>query len=324
MRDGSRERLMKYLEWYFGKNEAERLIPRIEVIKGNIEDEYLGLEKADYEAYAEAIDEIYHSAADVRHYSPDEEAYMRTNVSGTEHMLRFARQADASFYHISTCSVSGETFKDSSRRSAVFTEDDYDIGQVWENNIYVKSKFLAEGLVFMAKEEGLRVKIFRLGRLVGRASDGKFQINPTTNAFYLFMKGFSQIGALPEDAADVKLDIMPIDVCAKEVLALKDGEDTVYHIMNSDPPGFGEILRATDKECLIVDNVEFGNIFREHCREMNRELLGLVMDNWHIMGSKKQGIEVSCKKTAEALARAGFVCPELRLDTVLKEFGKGE
>lgn len=248
---------------------------------------------------------------------------MRTNVSGTEHMLELARRANAAFYHISTCSISGETMKDSSR-GVVFTEDDYDIGQVWENNIYVKSKFLAEGLVLMAKEEGLRVKIFRLGRLVGRSDDGRFQINPATNAFYLFMKGFSQIGALPEDASDVKLDLMPIDLCAREVVALKEGDDTVYHIMHPDPPGFGEILRATDKECLIVDNVEFGNIFRENCRSLDRELLGLVMNNWRLMGSQKQGITVSCEKTVAALKRVGFEFPTLDLETVLKEFGKGE
>ena len=44
---------------------------------------------------------------------------------------------------LSTLSVSGNGMKNG-YQAIDFTENDYDIGQVWENNIYVKSKFLAE------------------------------------------------------------------------------------------------------------------------------------------------------------------------------------
>jgi thioester reductase-like protein len=322
MRDGSRERMDKYLDYYFG-DEAKELSEHVEIIRGNIEDAKLGMTAEEYDALAARIDKVWHAAADVRHYTSDEESYMKTNVVGTENMINFAKTAGASFYHISTCSVSGEAMKDKSR-DAKFTEDDYDIGQIWENNIYIKSKFLAEGLVFMAKREGLDAKIFRLGRLCGRASDGKFQINPSTNAFYLFMKGFSQIGALPEDAADVKLDVMPIDVCAREAFALSESEDSVFHIMNPDPPGFGEIMQAVCEECLIVNNMQFGEIFRENCRKLDSGLLGFIMNNWRLIGSQQHAIEVTNEKTVEALKKSGFVPPVLDLGVVLKEFGKGE
>lgn len=322
MRDGSRERMDKYLEYYFG-DKAGELSSHVEIVRGNIEDAMLGMTAEEYDSLASRIEKVYHAAADVRHYTSDEESYMKTNVVGTENMLNFAKTANASFYHISTCSVSGEAMKDGSR-GVKFTENDYDIGQVWENNIYVKSKFLAEGLVLMAKKEGLDAKIFRLGRLCGRASDGKFQINPSTNAFYLFMKGFAQIGALPEDAADVKLDVMPIDVCAGEVLALSEAPGSVFHIMNPDPPGFGEIMQAVNEECLIVDNLQFGEIFRENCRQLDSGLLGFIMNNWRLIGSQQHAIEVTCDITAEALKNVGFVHPGMSLETVLKEFGKGE
>ncbi len=322
MRDGSRERMDKYLEYYFG-TDAKELSAHVEIIRGNIEDAMLGMTAEDYDALAGRIEKVFHAAADVRHYTSDEESYMKTNVVGTENMLNFSKAANASFYHISTCSISGEAMKDKSR-GVKFTENDYDIGQVWENNVYIKSKFLAEGLVFMAKKEGLDAKIFRLGRLCGRASDGKFQINPSTNAFYLFMKGFSQIGALPEDAADVKLDVMPIDLCAKEVLALSETDGGVFHIMNPDPPGFGEIMQAVNEECLIVNNLQFGDIFRENCRKLDSGLLGFIMNNWRLIGSQQHAVEVTNEKTVEALKKAGFVPPAFSLETVLKEFGKGE
>jgi len=322
MRDGSRERMDKYLEYYFG-DEAKEMSEHVEIIRGNIEDAMLGMTAEEYDALSSRIEKVWHAAADVRHYTSDEESYMKTNVVGTENMLNFAKTAGASFYHISTCSVSGESMKDKSR-GVKFTEDDYDIGQVWENNIYVKSKFLAEGLVLMAKKEGVDAKIFRLGRLCGRASDGKFQINPATNAFYLFMKGFAQIGALPEDAADVKLDVMPIDLCAREALVLSSSEGDVFHIMNPDPPGFGEIMQAVCEECLIVNNQQFGDIFRENCRKLDSGLLGFIMNNWRLIGSQQHAIEVTNEKTVEALKKSGFVPPALDLGVVLKEFGKGE
>ena len=138
------------------------------------------------------------------------------------------------------------------------------------------------------------------------------------------MKGFSQIGALPEDAADVKLDVMPIDVCAKEVLALAGTEGSVFHIMNPNPPGFGEIMQAVNEECLIVNNLQFGEIFRENCRNLDSGLLGFIMNNWRLIGSQQHAIEVTNDITEKALKSAGFVPPAISLGTVLKEFGKGE
>lgn len=52
-----------------------------------------------------------------------------------------------------------------------------------------KVSFWAEARIYAAMEqEGLQAKVYRLGRLVGRASDGVFQRNPETNAFYLMLR----------------------------------------------------------------------------------------------------------------------------------------
>ena len=133
-----------------------------------------------------------------RDYAPKQVIAMLSEVKD-----KLAQSAGAAFYHISTCSVSGERLHGSDN-SADFTEKDFDIGQDWESNIYVRSKFLAETAVRQAAEAGLHTKIFRLGRLVGRMSDGLFQRNPHTNAFYLLMKSFLQIGAVPQSAADIR------------------------------------------------------------------------------------------------------------------------
>ena len=280
MRDGDQQRLFDCLAWYFGQGFVQHLHNRVVAIRGDITQPMLAMAPDDYQHLAERVNRIYHSAADVRHYAADAQDYMQTNVDGTVHMLEFARSAGAAFYHISTCSVSGERLLGSDNR-ADFTEKDYDIGQDWESNIYVRSKFLAEGHVFRAAETGLQVKIFRLGRLVGRMSDGLFQRNPHTNAFYLLMQSFLQVGVLPQSAADIRVDLMPIDLCAREVVALTASQDQVYHILNCSPPALSSIVETLSNELKIVSDEEFDRIFAEKRQQMNPELLGVASDYLH-------------------------------------------
>ena len=155
-------------------------------------------------------------------------------------------------------------------------------------------------------------------------SDGKFQFNPSTNVFYLLLKGILQLGAIPEEAAAVKTDIMPIDLCAREVVALRNGESSIYHIMNFDPPTLGEIISVIDGEIRIVDRVTFGKIFREKLSKIDRELITVIFSNLNEDTSRIPGAKVTWDITASHLEKAGFSVPEIPIKTVLKSFGKGE
>ncbi len=321
LRDGDAQRLHQCLAWYFGQGLLESAKENLKTIKGDISLEYLGMSDRDYIMLTARIGEIYHCAADVRHYVAEEESYLATNVTGTANMLAFARLARASFYYMSTCSVSGDHLKDG--KEAVFTEEDYDIGQIWEENIYVKSKYLAEGLVLQAVKEGLNAKIFRLGRLVGRASDGVFQKNPGTNVFYLILKGFCSLGAIPEKAAKEAVDLMPIDISVDEVLALTDSEGLIYHIMNAAPPALEEVVKALDGEIRIVDDEEFAEVLEKKAVGMEKELSALLMDHWHRSKTNPPVIRVSNERTMEHLVQAGYI-PEIPgPEQILKGF-RGE
>jgi surfactin family lipopeptide synthetase A len=272
----------------------------------------------DYSSLCESVCEIYHCAADVRHYASDFEPYLKTNVGGTENMVELAKKANAKFYHISTCSVCGNSLKNSSDH-VDFTENDFDIGQIWEKNIYVKSKYLAEKVVFDAISDGLNAKIFRLGRLVGRDSDGKFQKNPESNAFYLTVKGFKQIGAIPFDVENAGIDLMPIDRSAKQVLLLKDSSDTVFHIMNPIPPSLGEIMNSVNPNNRIVKMKEFFDILKEQAPNLEGHLFGVVMDAVRSNAISKQ-ITVTNNNTVDALKKNGYVNEAVDVSVVLKEF----
>jgi thioester reductase-like protein len=305
LRDGSKERLEECLAWYFGQGTLLRAKKLLSVVKGDISLPHLGMEEADYAALAGQISQIYHSAADVRHYVSEEDPYLSVNLGGTVNILELAKAAQASFYYMSTCSVSGDHMR-TGDQAAEFTEMDYDIGQIWEENIYVRSKFLAEGQALQAAQEGLDVKIFRLGRLVGRASDGVFQRNPESNVFYLILNGFKQLGAIPAKSAGEKIDLMPIDICVDQVLALTDGENRIYHIMHSDPPVLSEVMQALDPDIAIVDDAAFARVLAEKAPQMNPELAALLMDHWHRSKVNPPVITVSNELTQEHLRQAGF------------------
>ena len=321
MRDGSEKRLRDCLIWYFGHSILASAGSRIKAVNGDITKEKLGMDEEAYAQLAEQIGEIYHSAADVRHYADDEEAYLTTNTQGTAHMLALAKEAKAAFYHMSTCSVSGDHLREG-KEKVIFTEKDYDIGQIWDKNLYVKSKYLAEGLVYKAMEEGLQAKIFRIGRLVGRAEDGVFQMNPDSNVFYMLLNGFDQLGALPESAADSDIDLMPVDMAAKEVVLLTKGRENTYHIMNENPMPLQQVLQTINEQIEIVPEEKMAEVLFDQSDKVSPELAGLLMDHWRRLRTDPPTISVSNHITTAELKELGMDLTMPQAKQMLKGFKK--
>ena len=74
-------------------------------------------------------------------------------------------------------------------RGKVFDENTFDIGQDLSKNPYLKSKFEAERLVLKAcTQEEINARIFRIGNIMPRISDGKFQNNFKENTFLIALK----------------------------------------------------------------------------------------------------------------------------------------
>lgn len=307
LRDGDKARLMDLMEWYFDSAYVHEVSKHIDVVKGDITLNRFGLDQDAYEHLCERVGEIYHCAADVRHFASDVSDYLKTNVDGTIHMIQLAQDADAALYHMSTCSVSGMHLKEKDKY-ALFTEKDFDIGQIWEDNIYVKSKFLAEKAVLEAIDTGMKGKIFRLGRLVGRSSDGVFQKNPDNNAFYLQMRAFHALGAVPEMIAEAETDLTPIDYAAEAVAFLaKSEEETVYHITSPSPPAFRQIIQELDEKIMfIADDEEFTKLLNQAIMGSKREKVAVVVDYWYQLRFQQPKIKVCSDITHKILSEKGF------------------
>jgi len=136
------------------------LAPRIRIVEGDL--------TAPIAIPAADVTEIYHLAA-VYDLSVTRETGMRVNVAGTRHVLDFAERCSSlrRLHYVSTCYVSG-------RHAGVFTEDDLDVGQRF-NNFYEETKFLAEAEVRSRMSTGLPATIYRPSVVVGDSRSGATQ-----------------------------------------------------------------------------------------------------------------------------------------------------
>lgn len=116
---------------------------------------------------ASDIREIYHLAA-VYDLSAPREVGMRVNVTGTTRVLELAERAPRleRMHYVSTCYVSG-------RHSGLFTEDDLEKGQVF-NNFYEETKQLAE-IEVRKRMARVPITVYRPSVVVGDSVTGATQ-----------------------------------------------------------------------------------------------------------------------------------------------------
>ena len=193
---------------------ARRVIP----VPGDVMFGDLGL-GANREDLISRIAEIYHVAACTSFCQTKDEA-SRTNLSGTRHVIDFARAIrDAGnsvrLHHVSTAYVSGT-------RTGQMRENELESGQEFFN-YYEWSKFEAERLVCAASPD-LPVTIYRPGIIVG---DSRTGYTSRFHGIYQILRGihFGLIDSLPCQP-DFQLDITPVDYVSNAIVRLAQMDDS--------------------------------------------------------------------------------------------------
>jgi thioester reductase-like protein len=129
----------------------------------------------------QGIRSVFNCAASVKHFAASDEL-KRINVGGIANLIGYCKEEGARLIHVSTMSTGGLIEKDKLMPGILYDEAKLYVGQTIDNK-YVLSKFKGERLLLQAVTEGLDGKIMRVGNLMGRHSDGEFQINFRSNAF---------------------------------------------------------------------------------------------------------------------------------------------
>ena len=103
------------------------------------------------------------------------------------------------------------------------------------SNVYIRTKFEAEKNIFDSISKGLDAYILRVGNLMPRYQDGKFQQNAAENAYLNRLLTFLQIGAIPDTLLDGYLEFTPIDYTANSIINLishPSKQNRVFHLFN--------------------------------------------------------------------------------------------
>lgn len=316
--ESAKKRILSMFHFYF-KNSTimDDLWNKIEVIVGDIKYKNLGLTEEQLEMLGSKIDCVIHCAALVKHLGKYDE-FKKMNLEGTKNVANFCMKYKIGFNHISTTSVSGD-FMPLSRTNDIvdFTEENFFIGQNYNDNYYIKSKLLTEDFLFQNMKEGLlQGNIFRVGNLTGRYRDGLFQYNIDSNAFYHKLQFILKNKIYYESGTLQEFDMSPVDEIASGIIHLifhYENKNKVFHMMH--PKKFTmktliELLNQLGYKIKIISDKEF----YQKMMKLDLNTNSLVINDYNLYTNISHlNIKIKCDITLEYLKTVSFQYPTLNL-----------
>lgn len=276
------DRLLQLYKFYFNKKLP---LNRITVIDSDITKPNFGLGIRKYKELGTSIDLTINSAANVKYYGNYEE-FKKINVDVVQNSIDFSMQNDIELIHISTLGVSGNYLVKHKQNYNNFDENNFYIGQNYNENVYIQTKFEAEKLIYEKSNQGLLASIFRVGNLTSRYSDGGFQQNFESNAFYNILMMILHYHILPNTMLNEFLEFTPVDYCAKSIIDLAFNVDTnkyVFHLFNDNYIAVSELLNIF-KSLGFETTILSGNEFKQRILTLSNKysneniLKGIVND----------------------------------------------
>lgn len=314
----AQKRLKDLYEFYFSESIYNN--NKIKVIYGDITKSCLGLSESLYNDLTKNIDTVIHTAATVKHYG-NKETFKEINVIGTQNIVDFCKISKSKLHYMSTISVSGQTVI--GKDNEYFTENDFWIGQNYNDNVYIESKFEAEYLVLKnILEENLYAKIYRIGNLTGRYKDGVFQKNIESNAFYTKLKTIIDLKKIPKDIADIDIDFTPVDLTTNAILKVifKDNsKQIIYHLFNNETLNINQLIILLNK---LGQNIDI--ITKNEFEEIKDKTAKTFLYDIYSIKSK-QNIEILNNITQKRLKELNFkwnIIDEIYLGKIIQYMKK--
>lgn len=260
------KKLKNKLHFYFGDQYDALLGDRIIIVNGDITKENFGLSQNEIISLSHLVDSVINSAAKVSHYG-DYSIFKNINVVGTQNVANFCQSFGKRFYHVSTLSISGNAFmgqtyvENDITERVTFKESSFYLHQSLEN-VYVRSKFEAEKYILEEMKNGLDAYILRIGNLMPRITDGKFQVNAKENAYANRLLSFTKLGIIPDYLLDGYAEFTPVDSCSEAIIQLMghpSNKNRIFHLFNHNHVSIPELLDVFHDvlKIQVVSNEEF-------------------------------------------------------------------
>lgn len=317
---GDETRLYDILTWYFGSGWLSGCENRICAVKGNVLGKCFDIDEQMKSQLKNDVGIIIHSAGDVRHYSADDTP-LRINIGGTRNAVEFAKEMNAKFVYVSTVSIAAEYIIKEPTKSYEFSENDFDLGQNYKDNIYLRGKFEAEKIVREENKNGLSTLIFRLGRLVGRSTDGVFQKNAKDNAFWGLVQGMACLDQVAAELNNMQMEMTAVDDCAKAAVRLLGEESgAVFHLFNPNIMAVRDILKDLKIDAKETDRLSFERHIRQKAAEGYGTKISLLLSEYERFMLIPQNAVPVCSATEKRLSQLGFEWNEPKPSCILKMF----
>jgi phthiocerol/phenolphthiocerol synthesis type-I polyketide synthase E len=210
---------------------------RIRAVPGDLAKPLLGLSKAEFDALAERVDAVYHCGAWVNFARPYR-VLKASNVAGTQEVLRLAATARLKpVHHVSTIAVLAGAF---AAGVPAVDEDTPLPPPVGHDTGYSQSKWVAEGLVELARARGIPVSIYRPGVILG---DSRTGVSNEDDYISKVIQGCVELGLAP--LREYPLATATADYVAGSIVALslrEGGAGRTYHPIEPDPLPWNRIF----------------------------------------------------------------------------------
>ena len=192
-------------------------------------------------------------------------------MQSVKNILDFCKN-NISLAHISTLSIGG--FRTKKSEGLTFTEDSFNINQTLNSNPYLISKIKAEELILT---NNVNSRIFRLGNIMPRELDGKFQNNYEQNAFINAIKVMLDIKKVPQEFLNEKVELSPVDECAISIAKLLDDNtnNKIYHIVNDKLIKIENLVSILQKNKYNIEIVNIETFIKElnNCKGIGRQYI---------------------------------------------------
>ncbi|MGH3381639.1 MAG: thioester reductase domain-containing protein, partial [Actinoallomurus sp.] len=233
--------------------------PRLRALPGDLTRPRLGLDEEEFGHLAGEITAIYHVGANVNLVLPYS-SLRGTNVAGTHEVLRLAAAGGVPVHHVSTASV----FPMEERGAAPHAESELPADPPPAEIAYNQSKWVAEGVVRLARERGIPVAVYRPGRITGDTSGGAWR---TDDMICRLVRSFVATGTAPD--VDLRTDMQAVDALASAIVRLADTPDALgneFHFRAPRPVAIGELVDVLNAIGYQVERVTTQEWY-ERCRD---------------------------------------------------------
>jgi len=211
--------------------DAKRMVP----VLGDLTQTNLGLDDEQFAFLAANMDAVYHCAAHVSYIEPYA-LHRPVNVVGTQEVLRFACQAKVKPVHyISTIGLFGPVGYFAGVTD-LYEDTDLDRSEPYlqKDMGYSMSKWVAEKLVFAARDRGLPVSIYRPGFIMGHSQTG---VSNVDDFMMRLIVGCVEMGSYPGLSSQRK-EFVPVDYVSDAIVHISCQRGTLgrnYHLAPPDP-----------------------------------------------------------------------------------------